>query len=199
MLVIELKLILRVDAITIRNWRSETLKAIFQTDDFREAQRSQAVLYCKSLYQALSYFLPDLESRPDGWNSFYEQVFVPALEFSNSIRLSTADYFILAQFSKPADKSTTAFRHELQRCEIIDLTSHKVIRPDNILKIGDDGRIGEQMLCVQPGLLRAQRDSANSLILCKPIILVKLDEPMVRRPRGIKASLTGWFGGDNTE
>ena len=87
----------------------------------------------------------------------------------------------------------------MQRCEMMDLTSHKIIRPDNILKMGDDGRIGEQMLCVQPGLLRAQRDSANSLILCKPIILIKLDEPMVRRPRGIKASLTGWFGGDNTE
>lgn len=157
------------------------------------------MLFCRSLYQALSYFLPSLEARPDGWKSLDEQVFVPALQFSNSIRLSTADYFILTQFSKSADKSTIVFRHELQRCEMMDLTSHKIIRPDNILKIGDDGRIGEQMLCVQPGLLRAQRDSANSLILCKPIILIKLDEPMVRRPRGIKASLTGWFGGDNAE
>lgn len=196
----ESKLIPKVDTVTIRNWRSETLKAIFRDDEFREAQRNQAAHCCKSLYQALSYFLPDLEARPDGWNALYEQVFIPALQFSNSIRLATVDYFLLTQFPKPVDKSsTTVFRHELQRCEMMDLTSHKIIRPDNILKIDNDGRIGEQMLFVQPGLLRAQRDSANSIILCKPVILVKLDEPMARRPRGIKASLTGWFGGDNAE
>lgn len=180
---------------TIRNWRSETLRAIFCTDDFREAQRSQAILHCKSLYQTLSYLLPDLEARSDGWNSFYEQIFVPALQFSNSIHLATVDYQTLTRLPKPADKPTTIFRHEMQRCEMMDLSSHKLIRPDNILKMGDDGRIGEQMLCVQPALLRTQRNSVNSIMLCKPIILVKLDEPMARRSRGIKASFTSWLGG----
>lgn len=82
---------------------------------------------------------------------------------------------------------------------MMDMTSHKMIRPDNVLKIDNDGRIGEQMLCVQPALLRTQRDSVNSIILCKPTILVKLDEPMARRPRGIKASLTSWLGGESIE
>lgn len=81
---------------------------------------------------------------------------------------------------------------------MMDMTSHKMIRSENILKIGEDGRIGEQMLCVQPALWRTQRDNAGSMILCKPIILVKLDEPMARRNRGIKA-FTSWLGGDYVE
>jgi hypothetical protein len=91
------------------------------------------------------------------------------------------------------------FIHELQRCEMMDMTSHKMIRSENILKIGEDGRIGEQVLWVQPALLRTQRDNAGSMILSKPIILVKLDEPMARRNRGIKASFTSWLGGDYGE
>ena len=187
---------MKPDTVTIRNWRSETLKAIFRTDDFCEAQRNQAVIHGKTLYQALSYFLPDLEERSEGWKSLYEQVIVPALQFSNSIHLSTVDYLILTRLPKPADKPTAVFRYELQRCEMMDLTSHKMIRPDNILKTDEDGRIGEQMLCVQPALLRTQRNSANSIILCKPVLLVKLDEPMARRARGIKASFTSWLGGE---
>lgn len=157
------------------------------------------MLHCQSLYQTLSYLLPDLEAQPEGWNSLYEQVFVPALQFSNSIHLSTVDYHLLTQLRKPSEKSKTMFRHELQRCEMMDMTSHKMIRPDNILKMADDGRIGEQMLCVQPALLRTNRDSAGSIILCKPIILVKLDEPMARRSRGIKASFASWLGGEYVE
>ena len=86
-------------------------------------------------------------------------------------------------------ESSTVFKQELQQCEMMDLTSHKTIRADNILKVDNDGRIGEQMLCVQPALFLLVE------FLCKPTILVKLDEPMVQRPWGIKASISNFVGG----
>ena len=93
---------------------------------------------------------------------------------------------------------------------MVDLASNKVIRPDSVLKVAEDGRIGEEMLIVQPSLLRVQGESgkegeggagggkATSVTLCKPTVLVRLDEPMGKRSRGIKAlgEWTGsWFGG----
>ena len=101
---------------------------------------------------------------------------------------------------------------------MVDLATNKVIRPDSVLKIAEDGRIGEEMLIVQPSLLRIQsgdggvgegggrgRDSGkaksgSNITLCKPTVLVKLDEPMGKRSRGIKAlgDWTGsWFGSDS--
>ncbi len=53
-------------------------------------------------------------------------------------------------------------------------------------KIGEDDRIEEQMLWVQAALIRIQRDNAGSMMLCKPIVLVKRNEPMRRRNRGLQ-------------
>ena len=104
---------------------------------------------------------------------------------------------------------------------MVDLATNKVIRPDSVLKVAEDGRIGEEMLIVQPSLLRIQSGEAggeakdggggkggSSITLCKPTVLVKLDEPMGKRSRGIKAlgdsgikalgDWTGsWFGSDS--
>lgn len=82
---------------------------------------------------------------------------------------------------------------------MIDIMTHKVIRPDSVLKVAEDGKIGEEMLIVSPALLRVQKDGKGKVLICKPTILVKLDEPMGKRSRGIKAlgSWTpSWFGGD---
>ena len=118
---------------------------------------------------------------------------MPALQVSNSIKLSTVDYRIATRLPKRADISKPVFYHDLQKCEMIDMVSHKMIRPDSILKIAEDGRIGEQMLCVQPALLKAKHD-AEYIVLCKPVFLVKLDEPMAKRSR-VNKGLANWLRG----
>ena len=93
---------------------------------------------------------------------------------------------------------------------MIDITTHKVIRPDSVLKVAQDGRIGEDVLVVSPALVRDrdQKDDGNGngngsgkgkVMVCKPTVLVKLDEPMGKRSRGIRALgawTPSWFGGD---
>ena len=114
----------------------------------------------------------------------------------------------------------------IQRACMVDMATNKVIRPDSVLKVAEDGRIGEEMLIVQPSLLKAPSKegggggggggaggvsggggggsggggggSVGNITLVKPTVLVKLDEPMGKRSRGIKAlgEWTGsWFGG----
>ena len=112
------------------------------------------------------------------------------------MRLSTANYRTTSRIAgKHAEHAFTMYAHELQRFNMMDLLSHKIIRPDSVLKVAEDGRIGEQMLVVQPALLRSQKDGGGNAVLCKPIILVKLDEPMGKRNKGLR-SLSSWFGGD---
>ena len=82
---------------------------------------------------------------------------------------------------------------------MIDITTHKIIKPDSVLKVAEDGRIGEEMLVVSPALLRAQKDGGQVLV-SKPTRLVKLDEPMGKRPRAVAKALgawaPSWFGGE---
>jgi hypothetical protein len=82
---------------------------------------------------------------------------------------------------------------------MIDIMSHKIIRPDSMLKVAEDGRIGEEKLVVSPALLRVHQDRKGKVLICKPTILLELDEPMGKRSRGIRtlgAWTPSWFGGD---
>lgn len=83
---------------------------------------------------------------------------------------------------------------------MVDITTHKIIRPDSMLKIADDGRIGEEMLVISPALVRDQQEGKGRVLVCKPSVLVKLDEPMGKRGRGgiraLGAWTPSWLGGD---
>jgi hypothetical protein len=142
------------------------------------------MLQCQSLYTALSFLLPDLEAIPEGWKSLFELIFVPALQVSNSIKLAWVEYHIFTRRDTPTDNSTAMFIQDLEKNELRDITSHRRIRAD-IVKAGQDGRIGEEMLWVQPGLLKVP-DNYKDILLCQPTILVKLDEPLGRPKRGVK-------------
>ena len=56
------------------------------------------------------------------------------------------------------------------------------------------------MLVVSPALVRNQRDGNGRVMVCKPTVLIKLDEPMGKRSRGIRALgawTPSWLGGDD--
>lgn len=112
------------------------------------------------------------------------------------MRLSTATYRTTSRVAnKNPELMSIMYAHELQRVNMMDLFSHKIIRPDSALKVAEDGRIGEQILVVQPALMRRQKDGGGSVVLCKPTMLVKLDEPMGKRNKGFRA-ISSWLTGD---
>lgn len=183
---------------TVRHWRSETLKAILQLDEFRDEQRMQAVHISQSLHKSLSYLLPEFEGKKEGWKELHDQLVFPAVQASVSIRLSTTNYRITSRIMK-SDQNTAVYVYEVPSYEMMDIMSHKIIRPDSIIKVADDGRIGEQILVIQPALLRDQKEGNGSVLLCKPTVLIRLDEPMGRRNRSAIKGITSWLKGETTD
>lgn len=185
------------DAKTIRHWRAETLRALSQIQDFKEAQREEAVSVSKSLYKTLSYLMPTADNKKDAWKELHDLIVYPAVQIAANMRLSTETYRTTSRLAGKSPDLTSMYNHEVQRCDMIDLSSHKIIRPDSLLKVGEDGRIGEQVLVVQPALIRTSREAGPNAVLCKPSMLVRLDEPMGRKSKGMKV-LQQWFGGEGS-
>lgn len=166
-------------------------------ESFAEEQERQAQLVSQTLQEALT----SLVSESFGsWQEIHKQIILPAIELSTKMRLSTSDYVLTSRrFVKDSGPGSSVFIYEVKDSSMIDITTQKIIRPDSNLKIAEDGRIGQEMLVLTPALLRDQKEGKNRVLVCKPTVLVKLDEPMGKRSRGIRALgawTPSWFGGD---
>ena len=166
-------------------------------EKFAEEQKRQAQLVSQTLHEALA----SLVSESFGsWQELHEQIVSPAIQLSTKLRLSTSDYVLTSRRCvKDSGPGSSVFVYEVKDSSMIEITTQKIIRPDSNLKIAEDGRIGQEMLMLTPALLRDQKDGKSRVLVCKPTVLVKLDEPMGKRSRGIKALgawTPSWFGGD---
>lgn len=145
---------------------------------------------------------PDIKVDDDGWEEFHKQCVLPAIEIATAMRLSMTDYeLVLNVASKASGEAKVTHFNEIQHFHMIDSATNKVIRTDSMLKVAEDGRIGVDLLTVTPALMRTKNEGIHRAILAKPTILVKLDEPMGKRAKGIN-KLTQWtsilLGADNT-
>lgn len=193
------------DTLTIQRWRSETLQALAKIDGFQSEQQRQATIVSKDLWASLTYLLPELATDGEsGWKRLHETITTPAVRLATNMRFSTSCYRIIAHLQRNASSSSThgnnnvIYHPDIQRYTILDVATQKVLRQDSVLKIAEDGRIGEYVMVVQPLLLRMQRDSHGGIALCKPTVAVKLDEPMAKKAKGVRAlgALSSWFGGE---
>lgn len=170
-------------------------------DNFIEEQGRRAKLASQTLSEALSALISKSPHDNSVLEELHEQIILPTIQLATKLRLSTTDYrLIFHPFTRDPSKTTTAYHYEIQNSSMIDIMTHKIIRPDSMLKVAEDGRIGEEMLVVSPALVRDQKDGNGKVMVCKPTVLVRLDEPMGKRIRGIKAlgSWTpSWLGGDD--
>ncbi|KAL8645160.1 MAG: hypothetical protein Q9226_007426 [Calogaya cf. arnoldii] len=196
------------DTLTIQRWRSETLQALSKIDGFQSEQQGQATIVSKDLWAALTYLLPELATDGEsGWKRLHETVTTPAVQLATNMRFSTSCYRIIAHLPRNSSSSSghgnnnnnnVIYHPDIQRFTILDVATQKVLRQDSVLKVAEDGRIGEHVMVLQPLLLRMQRDSHGGIALCKPTVAVKLDEPMAKKAKGVRAlgALSSWFGGE---
>ncbi|KAL8896795.1 MAG: hypothetical protein Q9207_007533 [Kuettlingeria erythrocarpa] len=207
------------DFLTIQRWRSETLQALYKIDGFQTEQARLATTVSQDLFTALTYLLPEIATEADsGWKRLHDTITMPAVHLATNMRFSTSVYRIitrLPRISSPSSASSSSaqqqqqhdnhiiYHPDIQRYTIIDIATQKVLRPDSVLKVADDGRIGEHVMVVQPLLLRMQKDSAAGVALAKPAVAVRLDEPMAKRGKGGVGKMAGWasswFGGEPPE
>jgi len=182
------------DTITIRRWRSETLLGLTKMPDLHTEQLHQATAVSQSLHTLLSPLLPP----PTGSaaKTLHETITLPAIKLASALRLSTSDYRLWTR-SPPSDtKSLPIYVSAIPKASLVDMATNKILRPDSVLKVNEEGRVGEEMLIVTPSLLRTERERATSVLLVKPSVLVRLDEPMGRRGRmkGLGEWAGSWFG-----
>lgn len=173
---------------TLRRWRSEALHGLLKVDDFATARNEQGNALAKALYSALAHMLggADITVPEEGWKELHKQIVLPAIELATAIRVSMVDYhFAVRLFNKAAEKQHTIYHNEIPHYQLVDNATHKVVRPDSVLKIAEDGRIGEELLVVSPALMR-KKDEDHRAIICRPTILLKLDQPMEKRSKGVK-------------
>lgn len=142
--------------------------------------------------------LPEIVSQTEsGWKRLHDTITMPAVHLATNMRFSTSLYRIITHLPRSASSSSAQhdnhiiYYPDIQRYTMIDVATQKVLRPDSVLKIADDGRIGEHVMVVQPLLLRMQKDSAAGVALAKPAVAVKLDEPMAKRTKGV-GKVAGW-------
>ena len=160
-------------------------------DDFAAEQDRQAMAVSQKLKFMLLHLVPEY-TQEDDWKGLHEQIVVPTIQLATSMRLSTNDYNVSSQlFARSPGQDVVAYHQEVRNANMIDIATHKAIRPNSKLKIAEDGRIGIEMLVVSPALLRVQSVGHGKIMICKPTVLVKLDEPMVKKNRGIRA-LGAW-------
>ncbi|KAL9101419.1 MAG: hypothetical protein Q9163_003311 [Psora crenata] len=160
---------------------------------FVEEQSRQAEALAQDLCSTLSAMLRN--TRED-WKELHKQIILPAIRLANAIRVSTTDYQLFSRlFAKTHGQPHIIHRNEIQHYQMVDNTTHKIIRPDSNLKTADDGRIGEEMFIVSRGMFRSHQDGVDRVVLCKPTLLVKLDERMGKRIKALGAWTPSWFSG----
>ncbi|KAL8797967.1 MAG: hypothetical protein Q9182_007071 [Xanthomendoza sp. 2 TL-2023] len=178
----------------------EPKRALAKIDGFHTEQQRQATIVSKEIWTALIYLIPEIANEEHGWKRLHDSVTMPAVQLATNMRFSTSCYRIIAHLPRNSSvgQHNVIYHPDIQRYTILDVATRKVLRQDSVLKVAEDGRIGEHVMVVQPLLLRMQRDSNGGIALCKATVAVKLDEPMAKRAKGVRAlgALSSWFGGD---
>jgi hypothetical protein len=183
-----------IDNITIRRWRSETLLSLTKMPDLHTEQLHQATAVSQSLHTLLSPLLPP--PTDSAAKTLHETITLPTIALASALRLSTSDYRLWKRSFSSENKSLPIYISAIQKASLVDMATNKILRPDSVLKVNDEGRIGEEMLIVTPSLLRTEKERGTSVLLVKPNVLVRLDEPMGRRGRmkGLGEWAGSWFG-----
>ena len=198
------------DTTSIIRWRTETLQALHKTTTFVNDQNLGAENLSQGLQGLLSGFIPPTDPNidsADGLETLHSQITLPALALATKLRLSTSNYTFTSQLFTNRDpaKSSNVLIYETKDAHMVDIMTHKVIRPDSAIKIAEDGSIGEEMLVVSPALLRVviEGERKGRVLVAKPNILVKLHEPMMKKAKGMAMGMRaamlapGWLVGNN--
>ena len=178
------------------------MHGLLKVNGFAIARDEQGEALTRSLYSALAHMLGGLDATvpEEGWKDLHKQVVLPAIELATAIRVSMVDYHFVARlFRKGPEKQNAIYHNEIQHYQLIDNATHKIVRPDSSLKIANDGRIGDELLILSPALVR-KKDEDHSTIISKPTILIKLDQPMEKRNRGMKglgSFVSSFLGGED--
>ncbi len=136
---------------------------------------------CSELEEMLKTLLP-LEHKPSFRSQELRDIFEEAANLAKNIRLSPAAY----QYQICCNIGGPLFGQQMDGFKAIDQATSQLIRPSDVFKATQDGRVGEMLCVIQPGLVREGQNGGRNITLVKATVLCRFDHPVVRRRKAKK-------------
>lgn len=160
-----------LDAVAIRAWRSDTLRACAISDKFQDRLNRRCEDTAVEVLKVLLYAGFSQGGVSVMCRKFLEKIALPTAEFSTKLRCSTNDY----QWSWPC-LSSTITKSDLRAHDIIDSKTHRRDTIDKFFHLPDDAVIGDYIMAIFPALYRVEGNNQHDILVSKGTLLVKACE-----------------------
>ena len=169
-----------VDAAAIRNWRSDTLKALAATEKVKDAH-DQILLdigdwVCRSLAQRYPLLFSEIGTK----TRLHKQVMVPVGALANKIHTSTSTY-TLSMDETPFIEYDALELEDIGHLAMIDYDTGRPLTTNADVSTNQMGEFGRPILPCEPGLDRS--DDGVTVNLRQHSYLVELFQPSAKRQR----------------
>ncbi|KAF7511580.1 hypothetical protein GJ744_004168 [Endocarpon pusillum] len=109
-------------------------------------------------------------------------IFEEGADLAKNIRLSPAAY----RYQNYCNVGEPLLGQQMDGIKVVDQATAQLIRPSDTFIANRDGRVGEMLCVIQPGLVRMGRNGGRNITLVKATILCRFDHPVVRRRKAKK-------------
>ncbi|OQU95465.1 hypothetical protein CLAIMM_01667 [Cladophialophora immunda] len=167
------------DAIVM--WRVDLQRSLNVNEGFKDLREERLseiesdIMHCPMLLKERG--LLDCSKDPMACR----QIVKEAADLANNIRQSTAEY----EFDFTVDSQL--IEEKVKDFMIIDCDTGSTLGYSAVPVAGPGGRVGHVLFLVYPAFVRKSADSSKRIVLVKPTIVVKFDQP-VRRGKKSKSS-----------
>ncbi|MCJ1373867.1 hypothetical protein MMC20_005097 [Loxospora ochrophaea] len=161
--------LLRADIASIKEWRSETLKALAKDSQWSSRRSRRIKKFSGELYDYLAPRFLAIDSDRWSFNSIHEQISLSAAQLELDVHLSSSIYSMAEPFN-----SSRLTKDMLNAIKVIDVKTTRTVKSDNYSFNDDSCTIGRLIICVEPELSRARNDTGEKIVLRKATYLGNL-------------------------
>ena len=172
----------RIEAKTVRAWRSEALTSLIESAEFKEMLAKARGDLTTHVFNAIQEFFPIIKGDHTSLYTLYVKVISPAIDLAVTMQTSSTPYTLMPRiWTTTIGSRLLLSRDDLAYHKAVDVRTGKTLKKDSPVVANGQGTIGEQIAQLAPALWRSVAGE-NPVRLTQPIILVELYFPVRRRP-----------------
>ena len=146
----------------------------------------------RKLFFVLESMFPVLNREASVFTRLHEQVIKPAAALAVQIQTSPAQYKLHPDLSDAeVSHQNVVSVGSIRRRRLIDVRSGQTIKDEESVIVDKDGRIGELIMTVAPGLVRHDPAIRKPIRIRNVVWLVELDKPLIKRRKATAKLLKG--------
>ena len=128
------------------------------------------------LSDLLRTLLPVDQTTASHWEAL-RKIFSEAADLAKNMRIAPSTYV----FASDYDIGGPLSLDDSVKFKIIDQATAQHLRSSDLMKATPDGRVGQKLCVIHPGLVRKGQNDGREIVLVKPTILCKFDHHLGRR------------------